>query len=383
MQVLLVVEPGIDGVFRHVEGLVRYLMRQPDVRVHLAYSDCRGSAGLKKLVQTVADAGGETLNLRVNNGPAPADAPAFFKLASMARRVRPDIIHGHSSKAGVLVRALRFIGWQGPLFYTPHAYYGLAPRPSRVATALFNGIEQAFGKIGTTINISPDEATFARESLGVPASRIRTIHNPVDTEIFQPPTPEQRQRARQQLGLPEDAIILGAIGRLSFQKDPQMLYRAFAAVVEREPRLRLFHVGQGELADELATLAAELNLGDRLIRKSYLDNPACFYEAIDALAVTSRYEAGWPIVTLEALACNLPLVAVLAPGTTDLAASGLSHCWTSPVEAPTAFSQSIAAWLADRDLARPCNHRERAIERFSVERCFGGVLAEYRSAQKV
>ena len=69
LRLLLVSEPGIDGVFRHVEGLTHYCLRQ-GIETHLAYSDERGSAGLQKLLATVRAAGGETLNLRVGNAPA-------------------------------------------------------------------------------------------------------------------------------------------------------------------------------------------------------------------------------------------------------------------------------------------------------------------------
>ena len=246
LRLLLVSEPGIDGVFRHVEGLAKYCLAQ-GVEVHLAYSDERGSAPLQTLLQTVRDAGGEVLNLRVGNAPAPRDLPAFLRLRAFAQRLRPDVIHGHSSKAGALVRMLRWAGWRGPLFYSPHAYYGLAPRPARMKTAFYNGLEKIFGTIGTTINISQDETAFARTTLGVPAERIRVIHNPVDTAAFAPADAAARRQRRVELGLPAEAVVLGFIGRSSFQKDPQSLYRAVAPVLAAQPALRLFHVGQGEL----------------------------------------------------------------------------------------------------------------------------------------
>src|SRR5688572_22314721 len=72
MNVLQVVEPGVDGVFRHVEGLTRFLSGR-GVRVSLAYSDVRGSEGLRRLVAEVTLSGGRTLNLEVGNKPALSD----------------------------------------------------------------------------------------------------------------------------------------------------------------------------------------------------------------------------------------------------------------------------------------------------------------------
>ena len=105
MNVLQVVEPGVDGVFRHVEGLTQFLSSR-SLRVSLAYSDVRGSEGLRRLVREVEAHGGRTLNLEVGNKPGPRDVIAALKLRQLIREVRPDIIHAHSSNlfAGTLMK---------------------------------------------------------------------------------------------------------------------------------------------------------------------------------------------------------------------------------------------------------------------------------------
>ena len=379
MRILIVVEPGIDGVFRHVEGLIHHLLAEQQ-EVHLAYSDRRGSANLEKLTALVTRSGGECLNLRVGNAPGLGDPSALARLWSLARRLRPDIVHGHSSKAGVLVRTLPLLGIRARFFYSPHAYYGLAPRPGK-AVHFYNAVERLFGRVGTTLNISNDEAAFATGTLKIPRGKIRVIHNPVDTAVFRPATPEERRQRRAVLGLPEDAVVLGALGRLSFQKDPQTLYRAIAPVLRARKDVLLCHCGQGELDGELQLLARELGIAERVVRKAYFDEPAGFYQALDGFAVTSRYEAGWPIVVLEALATDLPLIVSDAPGTTDIGAAGLSHCWTAPAGQVAHFSAALEAWLADRPAGRSSNHRPTAIERFSPAKAFGGILAAYRQAE--
>lgn len=375
MRILIVVEPGVDGVFRHVEGLVHFLLAEGET-VHLAYSDRRGSAGLVKLVETVLESGGECLNLGVSNAPEPRDIPALVRLWRFAKRLRPDVIHGHSSKAGVLTRALACLGISARFFYHPHAYYGLTPRKGDRRALLYNTIESVAGRIGTTVNISHDETSFARTNLRLPAERIRTIHNPVDARAFTPADAAERAHWRRQLGLPEHGKVLGFIGRISFQKDPQTLYRSLAPVFAAHAELTLFQVGKGDLDDELRALSRELKIDARIVRMPYLDEPRCFYKAVDALAVTSRYEAGWPIVVLEALASDLPMIVSEAPGTSDIGQAGLSHCWTARAEDVNGFTSAIRAWLSDGP--RVSNHREVALARFSPEKCFGAVLAEYR-----
>src|SRR5580704_18502408 len=109
MKVLEVTEPGVDGVFRYVETLCHFLIER-GVEVHLAYSDRRGSDRLPRLVAWVEQHGGRTVNLRTANRPAFSDWGALCSLLKLTRKVRPDVIHSHSSKAGFLGRILRGFG---------------------------------------------------------------------------------------------------------------------------------------------------------------------------------------------------------------------------------------------------------------------------------
>lgn len=377
LRILLVSEPGVDGVFRHVEGLAHFLIRSGH-EVHLAFSDVRGSDQLRRLVSEIVAAGGSTLNLAVGNAPQRGDARAFGRLWSLVRRIRPDVIHAHSSKAGALVRALPFTGVRERIFYTPHAYYGLAGR-ARPKAWFFNTIERLLGRIGTTIALSEGEKEFAITSLKVPANQLRLIPNPVDAMKFRPADAATKQRLRAGLGIPANAKVLGSVGRLAFQKDPQTLYRAFAAALGREPDLWLYHLGDGELSDECSRLAVDLGIANRLIRRLYLSEPETFYQAIDALILVSRYE-GLSLAVLEALACGLPIILSEAPGNLDFVRMGLSHCWSAPVGAGESMAEAIQNWAADCPRERASNHRGMVETRFSEDVCFGALIREYENA---
>ena len=375
LKILLVVEPGIDGAFRHVEGLTHYLLDH-GLEVHLAYSDKRGGPEILKLIELVEQKGGRCLNLHVVNSPHLHDLPALYHLFRFAKKIQPDVIHGHSSKAGVLSRALFFLGVRAAYFYTPHAYYGLSFHRD-VSTKFYNWVEYALGRVGTTINISEDERHFALEHLKIAPERCLAIHNPVDTRLFAPTTVDGKLEMRRKYNIPENAVVLGSMGRLSFQKDPASLYRSFAMALKKGLDIYLLHIGQGEMNEELQALARDLQIDGRLIRFPYFRNPIEFYSAIDGFILTSRYEAGWPLVILETMACDLPFISGNGPGTKNIAKSGLSHCWTAPVGNTPDFARAIEEWFADRKLMRPSNHRAVALDRFTPDSCFGAVLDRY------
>lgn len=378
MRVFEVVEPGVDGVFRHVEGLIQYLLKK-NVSVDLAYSSVRGSADLFKLVELVRNHGGLALDLAINNVPGLGDFRAYGQLLKVIHERKPDLIHGHSSKAGALVRLLRpFVG-RTPIFFTPHAYYAMG-NVVRASSGFFNLIEKLLSGIGTTINISQDEADFARRVLYLSPAKQRIIHNPVSDVFFTTQDETTRQAAREELDIPESSTVLGTVARLAEQKDPETLYHAFALALKNHPDLMLLHLGEGPLKEKIQSTATRLGISHRVRLLRYRDHPLTVYQAMDGLIMSSRYEAGWPISILEALAQDLPIISTTCPGCLNIAEASLSHCWTAPVGDPERLADAISAWVQDQPLRRPSNHRAMAMERFGTDRCYGAVLEEYRLA---
>lgn len=374
---MLVSEPGGDGVFRHVEGLSNFLLERGH-RVHLAYSSKRSSDRLTLLVRRIVSSGGKAIDLRVGPKPQLGDVLAFIKLLDLSKKTQSEIIHGHSSKAGALTRMLPSVGVDCPIFYTPHAYFGLGHTRGG-AGMFFNLVERCLGRSGISINVSRDEADFASRVLKIGRDKLRLIHNGVSFSRFVPPMAAQKNEIRRELGLPRDALILGTVGRTCGQKDPMTMYKAFALVATRLPNLLFYHLGTGELDAKLKELSKVLGINDRIVRCSYMADPVKFYQSLDGFILTSRYE-GLAYSILEALACNLPLIVSSASGSGDLLSIGLTRCGIGkPGDAQT-FADAIEAWASSVERGESCNHREIAAMHFSEERCFNSILAEYSAA---
>lgn len=379
MTVLIVSQPGQDGVLRHVDLLCRSLIRR-GVRLHLAYSDRQSCAQLVALVEHVRESGGRALNLRVGNAPEPADIGAIRSLLKLIREEKPDVIHGHSSKAGGLVRCLPLFGVKTPLFYTPNAYFRMHDARNWKAR-LFHFGERLLGKAGTSIVMGRFESEFARDVLKVPVTKQAVIPNGIDTGWFRPVWPERKRELREKFGVPADVPLLGTVGRFSRQKNPEILYRALAQVAERAPDLHFAHLGKGELEPPVDAFLAGKPFTSRLTRIPYLANSSEFYQMLDGFILTSLYE-GLSYAALEAFACGLPAVLTDAPGNADLADCGFSHIWWIKPGDVESTARGIALWydsLRGRGLT---NHREVMEAHFTEEICNTRVYEAYVKASE-
>jgi glycosyltransferase involved in cell wall biosynthesis len=376
MTVLIISEPGQDGVFCFVDTLIRFLVGR-GIQVHLAYSDRRSCDRLADLVGFVRQNDGLTLNLDIDNRPTLADVRALGRLRLLAGTVRPDLIHSHSSKAGALARVLPMLGLRVPQVYQPHAYAGMRPGlgPARF---IYDCVERLLGHVGMTINVSSDEQAYAHRRLWLPHRRTIHIANGVDTTRFQPVPAAEKAALRRRFDLPARARILGTLGRASPQKDPLTLYHAFAVALAREPDLVLFHVGHGELDGELDRFIAQRALQGKIIRRPYLATPVDFYRAVDGFVLSSQYE-GLSLAALEAMACDLPLILSDAPGNREFLKLPLTHLWTAPPGDVPAFARAIAQWAVEvQPAAAPSNHRTIAQEQFDSRLGLVEILSLYQ-----
>jgi glycosyltransferase involved in cell wall biosynthesis len=167
---------------------------------------------------------------------------------------------------------------------------------------------------------------------------------------------------------------------MCWQKDPETAYAGVAPVCVQNPDLFFLHLGWGKWKDYLTERGQHLGFASQLKILDYVDDPRTFYHAIDGLLVSSRYEAGWAIVFLEAMACNLPLMGATCLGMSDIGCAGLSHVWTFAPEDVLGCTEAVQHWLAaHRAGIQHCNHRAFAIERLSPDRCYGAMLALYQN----
>lgn len=140
-----------------------------------------------------------------------------------------------------------------------------------------------------------------------PAERIETLYNRIDIAAVQA---EQvcREQAREHLGLPADAWVVGNVGRLHPDKDQATLIRGFAQALPQLPAGSLLAImGSGRLEAQLKALAAELGVSDAVRFLGQVANGRRYFKAFDVFALTSDHEP-FGMVLLEAMAAGVPVV---------------------------------------------------------------------------
>jgi D-inositol-3-phosphate glycosyltransferase len=236
-----------------------------------------------------------------------------------------DLVHSHywlSGQVGWIAKER----WGVPLVHTMHTMAkvknlwladGDAPEPAMRAIGEAQVVEAADRLIASTA----DEAAQLVELYAADPQRVEVVAPGVDLETF---APGDRTAARRRLELAADDVVLLFVGRIQPLKAPDVLLRAAAAMVEREPALRDRMVvmvvggpsGSGvEEPEQLSKLAVSLGIADlvRFERPAPQGDLANYYRAADVTVVPS-YNESFGLVALESQACGTPVVAARVGG---------------------------------------------------------------------
>jgi starch synthase (maltosyl-transferring) len=218
-----------------------------------------------------------------------------------------------------------------------------------------------------SVCVSKDVLRFSVERGGLDPARLTVIPNGVDPSRFDVPPAD-----RASLGVPGDAFLALAVGRLDVQKGLPDLLDAVERAAADVPALRLAVAGDGPLRGWLETeVAARPGLAGRVRLLGRRDDVPALMRAADLLVHASHWE-GMPNVVLEAMAAGLPIVATAVEGVDELVVPGETG-WIVPVRDPDAMALAIREAAADRDAAGRMGRagRARASDEFSTARMVG------------
>ena len=396
--VRIIARLNVGGPARHVTWLTEHL-RPPEFESVLVAGTV--PAGEEDMSYIAHSAGVEPLYIaEMSRELSLKDGIVLWKLFNLLRRERPDIVHTHTAKAGTIGRiaslaykmsrprkgAVKIVHtFHGHVF---HSYYS----PSK--TRLFLLIERFLAHFATDkiITISEQQRSEILEKFRIgSAGQFEII--PLGIDLDSLVSPEQgRDEARAEIGLADDEVAVGFVGRLTEIKIVPMLLEAAEIYSKLDapglPKLRFVIAGDGHLRGELEAETAKRGVADIVTFIGNRTDIAAVYSAIEIVALTSLNE-GTPLSLIEGMAAGKPFMATSVGGVVDLLGQQLESCDGFNVFSHGASSASRDAagfaagllYLAGNERLRTSMAREgrRYVrENYSKDRLVNDIKALYR-----
>jgi glycosyltransferase involved in cell wall biosynthesis len=209
---------------------------------------------------------------------------------------------------------------------------------------------------GTHVAVSSRAAWLQALGAGVRRDHLHHLPNGVDADDFVPRPRDPAVRAC--WGVPEEAPLVGFVGRLSPEKGPEVFIRAAALVAQSEPRTHFVFLGEGPMRDRLEEMVRQAQLAERVRFCGVQVDMRRAYPELDTMVLTS-YTESMPLAVLEAMACEVPVVATEVGGVLDQVVANVTGLLTSAGHYE-GTAAAVLSLLRDPDRARRIGQAARA-----------------------
>jgi glycosyltransferase involved in cell wall biosynthesis len=295
------------------------------------------------------------------------DALCYRDLRRLIRVWKPDVVHTHSSKAGILGRAA---AWKERVPCVVHTIHGLPfhPYQSKVINAVYIAAERYAARrchgIICVADAMRDQALAAR--VGRPEQYV-TVYSGIEVEPFLNPR-WSRSQVRRELGLSEDDFVIGTVSRLAELKGHDDLLDALGDTIRAKPGVKLLWVGDGWRRPRLMKRVEDMQLRGRVITTGLVppEEVPKHLIAMDAMAHPS-YREGLPRAVVQGMLSGLPVVAYDVDGTKEVCIEGVTGRLVRPGDRRS-LREAVLWMMEHRDEARNMGRRGR-------ERCRGQFAA--------
>jgi glycosyltransferase involved in cell wall biosynthesis len=333
------------------------------------------------LDSTAASEGVESIAIPMQRQIAPiADLVSLFRLWRLMCRLKPDMVEFSTPKAGLLGT---MAAW---LCGVPRRVYMLRGLKLETAIGFKRRIllwaERLAAAGAHVVLCNSDSLRTEALKLGVaPAAKLLLLgdgsSNGVDMDQYSPGSSNVRQR----YGLPQDAHVVGFVGRLTRDKGLPELIDAFDAILRSEPKAHLLLVGWYDASEDSLDddVRGRIESNSRIHITGFVNGTAPFYRAMDVM-VLPTWREGFPNVVLEAAATGIPVVTTQSTGSRDSVVPEVTGLLIPPGY-PEAISEAVLKLLRDPERRQRMGHAARAwvLEHFIDEQVLGRTAAYYKS----
>ena len=274
-------------------------------------------------------------------------------IRAWCRVLRPDVVHTHGYRTDVVDAGVaRSLGI--PTVTTVHGLCGGGWR-----NRLYERIQvRAMRRFDAVVAVSRPLAAHLVQA-GVRPERLQLIPN----AYAQGSEPLDRALARRLLGVDDERLLIGWVGRLSPEKGPELMIRAVAALASHPVSVAV--IGDGSERSRLRSLAWELGVADRIHWHGTIPDAGRLFPAFDLVLLSSQTE-GTPMVLLEAMAAEVPIVATRVGGVEDLLTA--DDAFLVPPGDPASLANAVLDACHDQETAhaRARTAKQRLLAHYSL-----------------
>lgn len=247
-----------------------------------------------------------------------SDIKAVIKIRKIIKRIQPEIVYCHSSKAGGVGR-IAAIGLRTAVVYNPHGW-AFSMRGIGPGRCFFQFIEKILEPLTDKyVLISKYEYREAIRKI-TSKGKCVLIENGIDYDELAENIAHSNL-SRKNIGIPDGGYVIGTVGRLSPQKAPDVFIRMASVILKNISNAYFVMVGGGEAKDEVQRLAKECGIEKRLIIVDWTANVAEYVLLFDVAVLLSRWE-GFGLVLPEYMYLGKPIVATKAGAIPDIIHDG-------------------------------------------------------------
>ncbi|MFH1063206.1 MAG: glycosyltransferase family 4 protein [Candidatus Omnitrophota bacterium] len=288
------------------------------------------------------------------------DLIAFWKIYWFIKKNKIDIVHTHSSKAGILGRVAAKLAKVPIIIHTIHGLPFFAEQ-NNLINKIYIFLEKAAARFtDAIICVSQSIIDEAVQAHIAKKEKFVKIYSGIDLTHYH--SDEQiRQAYRKRLSIPEDSLVVGKLARLFNLKGHNFLLEAAVIVKQKFPNLKLLFIGDGILKKQLEQKAKKLGLEDCLILTRLIRPEAVPYylQCVDVLAHVSLHE-GLPRAVVQGFALEIPAVCFDLDGAKDIIRNGVNGILVSPKNVPE-LAKALSKLLGDKALRRQMGEQGKKI----------------------
>lgn len=277
-----------------------------------------------------------------------SDLISFFKMRSFLKKNQIDLVHTHSSKAGLLGRLAARSAGVPTIIHTIHGWPFHEYQPSWLRR-IYVLLEKIAATVTTTM-VAVSEATKEKGlAHGIGNEKNYTVIHPAsDLKDYGPGIVDDHHWLRQEMGFDGSPPVIGMVACLKPQKAPEDFVRAAKVVLDKKPEVRFVLVGDGSQRKSVEALIRQLELKDKFILTGWRQDIPLIMRGLTMLSLSSLWE-GLPCVFAQAMKTGLPIVATDVEGASEAIESGVTG-FLVPKKDYKALGEAILSILNDNKM---------------------------------